>query len=305
MKTYKDIDSLPLGRADETITEGCLVLEGGAWRGLYTLGVLDELMANGINLQTTIGISAGALSALEYVAGQIGWGVRVDLIYRHDPRYCGRKAFRADHGITGFTYLYEEIFKELPVDKKRLLDPRRRLIVGATNMQTGKLEYFEKGNCNLSRAVRASATVPYISRPVVIGGIPYLDGGCADKIPYRWAQENGFEKIVVVKTREWEYRRKEKKNSRYARTLYKNYPQFLESLEQTNVKFNRMADEMLADEAEGKILVIAPSRKVEVSRFEGDLDKLADLYWLGHEDTKNRLSDLRAYLGMAEDTAEA
>lgn len=297
MKKYKEVDSLPLGRADDTVTEGCLVLEGGAWRGLYTIGVLDELMANGINLRTTIGISAGALSALGYLAGQIGWAVRVDLMYRHDSAYCGRKAFRRDHGITGFTYLYRDITQELPLDKKRLMDPSRRMIVAATNMNTGELDYFEKGSCNLSLAVRASATVPLISRPVVMDGIPYLDGGCADKIPYRWAQQNQFEKIVVVKTREWAYRRKEKKNGRYAKALYKNYPNFLNAMEQTNRKFNEMAEEMLLDEQEGKIFVIAPSEKVEVSRFEGDLDKLAHLYWLGHKDVQDRLEQLMEYLG--------
>jgi len=296
MKTYREVDSLPTGRADGSITEGCLVLEGGAWRGLYTIGVLDELMANGINLRTTVGISAGALSALGYLAGQIGWAVRVDLLYRHDPAYCGRKAFRKDHGITGFTYLYKDITKALPLDKKRLMDPSRRMIVAATNMETGELDYFEKGSCNLSLAVRASATVPYISRPVMIDGVPYLDGGCADKIPYRWAQANKFDKIVVVKTREWAYRRKEKKPGRYAKTLYRKYPEFLHTLAQTNRKFNEMADEMENDFREGNIFVIAPSQKVEVSRFEGDLDKLADLYWLGHKDVKEQLPQLLDYL---------
>ena len=191
MKIYRDLDKLPEGRADESITEGCLVLEGGAWRGLYTLGVLDALMEENINFRKTVGISAGALSGIGYVSGQIGWSARIDLSYRHDPNYCGVKALGSDHGITGFSYLFHDILKEHPLDKKRLKTTQRRLAVGATNMLTGQIEYFEKVNCNFFRAVRASATVPYISRPVVIGGIPYLDGGCSVNIPYDWAKQQG------------------------------------------------------------------------------------------------------------------
>ena len=292
---YLKIDTLPTGKADDSITEGCIVLEGGAWKGLYTGGVLDALMVNHINLRTTVGISAGALFGLGYVSGQIGWGPKIDLLYRHDQDYCGYGAMRVDHGITGFTYLYNELMKELPMDEERLMRPDRRFLVGATNMQTGKIRYFEKGKCNLLRAIQASATVPYISRPVVIGGVPYLDGGCAEKIPYPWAKENGEKKIVVVKTREWEYRKKEGL-SKLAKFMYRNYPEFLRSLEESTVRFNRMTDELYEEDQAGNVFVMAPSKEVTVSRFEGDMDKLGDLYWLGYHDMERRLDELKEYL---------
>ena len=297
-KTYKGIDMIPSGGANDTITEGCLVLEGGAWKGLYTLGVLDAMMLEGINLRTTVGISAGALCGMGYVSGQIGWGARIDLTYRHDPNYCGAGAMRTDRGITGFSYLYRDILKALPLDMDRLMRPDRRFLVGATNMLTGELYYFEKGQCDLFQAVQASATVPYISKPVMINGIPYIDGGCADKIPYRWAKEHEqSKKIVVVKTREWEYRRKEN-GSRIARRVYKAYPSFVESLENTNRKFNIMTDELREESASGHVFVIAPSKRVTVSRFEGNMDKLGDLYWQGYYDLENQLIKLKTYLGI-------
>ena len=295
-KVYQSLGALPTGRADDSVTEGCIVLEGGAWRGLYTLGVLDALMLSNINFRTTVGISAGALCGMGYVSGQIGWGARIDLTYRHDPNYCGAGALKTDHGITGFSYLYRDILKEIPLDEERLMRPERKLLVGATNMLTGKIEYFEKGKCDLFTAVQASATVPYISRPVIIDGIPYLDGGCAEKIPYRWAVENEQSgKIIVVKTREWAYRRKEK-GGRAAKRVYRNYPAFLKSLEQTNRNFNQMREEMLDEEKNGRIFVIAPSNEVEVSRFEGNMDKLGDLYWMGYRDMERRIDDLKVYL---------
>ena len=295
MKVYKDIDKLPLGRADESITEGCLVLEGGAWRGLYTLGVLDAMMEENINFRKTVGISAGALSGIGYVSGQIGWSARIDLTYRHDPNYCGLKAFGSDHGITGFSYLFHDILREYPLDKKRLKTTERRLAVGATNMLTGEITYFEKVNCNFFRAVRASATVPYISRPVVIGGIPYLDGGCAVHIPYDWAKMQGDRKIMVVKTREREYRREAGKLWT-ARRMYKEYPDFVAAMERSEAEFNDVTEELYRDEAAGKIFLMAPSRPVTISHFESDMDKLGELYWLGYHDMQDRMGELKAYL---------
>ncbi len=297
-RKYGAADALPSGRASEEITEGCLVLEGGAWRGVYTVGVLDAMMEGGINLRTAVGVSAGALSALGYIAGQIGWGIRIDLTYRHDPNYCGIGAFIRDRGITGFSYLFNDILKKLPLDTERLMSPERRLIVGAADMHTGKETYFEKGKCDLFLAVRASATVPFVSRPVIIDGRPYLDGGCVDKIPYAWAKENAAgEKTVVVKTRERSYRRREKPGAA-AGIVYGKYPELVAAMGRANARFNQMTEELLSEEKSGRVFLIAPSEPVEVKRFEGDMSKLAALYFLGYRDMERRLGELKEYLGV-------
>lgn len=297
MKVYSGIDNLPTGRASDVITEGCLVLEGGGWKGLYTLGVLDAFMENGINIRSTVGISAGALSAIGYVSGQIGWGARIDLTYRHDKEYCGIGAIIKDHGVTGFSYLYKDIVEGLPLDKKKLMDSSRNLAVGVTNMLTGETEYMEKGKCNLSAAVRASATVPYVSRPVVIKGVPYLDGGCSTKIPYPYAVREGADKIVVIKTREWSYRRDTAPN-KVAMTMYRRYPKFVKSINRANDDFNKMTDDLYKLHNEGKIFVIAPSKPVEVTRFEGDMEKLGELYWLGYNDANQNIDNIKEYLQL-------
>ncbi|MBR4580488.1 MAG: patatin family protein [Lachnospiraceae bacterium] len=297
-KVYSKIDSLPCGQADDSITEGCMVLEGGGWRGVYTLGVLDALMENNINLRTTVGISAGALCGIGYVTGQIGWGANIDLRFRHDPGYIGLRAIRKEHSITGFRYLYNDLATQYPVDKKRLKNPEKRFFVGATDLRTGRTHYFEKGKCNLAAAVCASASVPFMSRPVVINGIPYLDGGCSTKIPYDWAKKQGEKKIVVVKTREREYIRKEKTRDNMARTYYHAFPDFVRSYEKVNARFNSMRLEMYEDEKQGKVFIIAPSGKVTVSRFEGDMEKLGELYQLGYSDGYANLEALRNYLSM-------
>ena len=294
-KIYPDLERLPNGTAGTEITPGCLVLEGGGWKGLYTLGVLDAMMERDLNFRSVAGVSAGALSGLGYVAGQIGWGAGIDLRHRHDSNYCGAGAFRRDHGITGFSYLFDEILKDHPLDERRLMDPARRLAVSATNLRTGRVEYFEKGSCDLYRAIRASASVPFVSAPVKINGVPYLDGGCAEKIPMEWAEKCGEKKLVVVRTRERSYRRKPGA-PKAARRLYHRYPAFVQSLEQANEQFNRTVENLERDEAEGKLFVIAPSEPVTVKRFDGDMEKLGALYWLGYHDLLAKLDALRAYL---------
>lgn len=294
-KIYSGIDALPRGTACESLTRGCLVLEGGGWKGLYTLGVLDAMMEQGINFSTVVGVSAGALSGLGYVAGEIGWGARIDLTYRHDSNYCGLGAFRRDHGITGFSYLFDELLKQAPIDEKRLTDPARRLAVSATNLLTGQVEYFEKGSCDLYRAVQASASVPYVTQPVLINDVPYLDGGCAEKIPLSWAERSGEEKRIVVRTRELSFRRKPGA-PRIAERMYRKYPAFVRSLQQANEQFNRTADRLERQAAAGEIFLLAPSRPVTVKRFDGDMEKLGDLYWLGYGDMKARSRELEAYL---------
>ncbi|MCR5214960.1 MAG: patatin family protein [Eubacterium sp.] len=294
-KVYSRINEIPWGTASNNITEGCLVLEGGGWKGLYTIGVLDAFMENDINMQSVVGISAGALSAIGYVSGQIGWGARIDLSYRHDKEYVGIGAMFRDHGVTGFSYLYEDIIKDIPLDKTRLMDPSRRLAVGVTNMLTGETEYREKGKCNLSAAVRASATVPYVSRPIVMGGVPYLDGGCSTKIPFPWAVQENFKKIIVVKTREWDYRRNESPN-KTAAIMYKKFPKFVEAINNANANFNQMTEELASLHKNGLVYTLAPSKPVEVSRFESDMEKLGELYWLGYNNAYSQMGAIKEYL---------
>jgi len=138
MFDMSELDLLPEGCAGEDITEGCLVLEGGAWRGMYTQGVLDALMEEDINFQTTVGVSAGALSSIGYLSGQIGYTVRINLKHRHDQNYVGLGAMAQDHGITGFSYLFGDIMNKELFDEGRFFEPERRLLVTATNIETGK-----------------------------------------------------------------------------------------------------------------------------------------------------------------------
>ncbi len=294
---YSGVDRIPTGRAPETVVPGCIVLEGGAWRGIYTEGVLDALMTEGVNLQTTIGVSAGAMSGLTYVSGQIGASARFNLSHRFDRSYSGLAALRRDHGVTGFSYFFESLEKELGFDTARFMDPARRMIVTATNCYTGRVEYFEKGVTPYFRqAVQASATVPYVSEPVDIAGMKYLDGGLAVKIPIDKPYEEGFRKVVLVRTRDRAFRKKEGSFITLKQMAYYEYPEIKRMLEEEVPRYNLLVDHIDNLERQGRLFVIAPSEEVRISRFETDVEKLGELYWLGWNDGMNLIPKLKEYL---------
>ncbi len=297
---FSGIDLLPGGHATDTIQEGCMVLEGGAFRGLYTSGVLDALMEEGINLSCTVGVSAGAMNGVHYVSGQIGRSARLNLRYRHDSHYVGSKALLRNHGVIGFDFAFHEFGKEDPLDAETFWNPRRRYIAVATDCLTGKAHYFEKTKCSdIMQAVRASASMPYISSMVMLDGRPYLDGGCACRIPYRFALHERYEKIVIIRTRTPDYRKAVKsKPSRMPWRFYRDYPAFAHTLVVADRKYNHQCDEILSLEKQGRVFVINPSRPILISRLEGDMEKLGDLYYLGYEDAKQQMSALKTYLGL-------
>lgn len=297
LRVYSGLGRIPEGQASENLLQGCLVLEGGAFRGLYTQGFLDAMMQNGLNLSCVIGVSAGALGGMNYVSGQIGRSARINLTFRRDPRYVGRKAFVHSHSLLDVGFLTDDRGILEPLDKKRFYRPEQRFIAVATNCLTGETTYFEKGKCtNIMEAVKASATMPYISPMVMIDDVPYLDGGCSCKIPYQWAIDQGFEKIVVIRTREADFRKTEKESG-IALKHYRKYPEFAKKLAVSNADYNAQCDETEKLHSEGRLFRFAPSQPVTVGRVEKDMEKLGELYFLGYNDCMKQIEDLKTYLG--------
>ena len=324
---------IPRGQAPEGLVAGCLVVEGGAFRGLHTQGFLDVMMENGLNLSCVIGVSAGALAGANYVSGQIGRSARTNIAFRHDSRYIGAKSLLHSHSILDVGFLTENRGILEPLDRARFDRPDRRYVAVATNCETGEATYFEKGRCSdILLAARASATMPFISPAVMIDGVPYLDGGCSDAIPYRWALAQGYEKIVVLRTRDKAFRDKGrvlrradalaeayvKRKLPGAGRVYRAYPAFAEQLsrrEQSAVnriyrrypalaaafmdsyrRYNEACDELERLHEVGRLLHVCPSRPIEVGTIEGDVKKLRDLYLQGRQDCLDLLPALRQYL---------
>lgn len=295
-KVYSKIDTIPSGSPVGGITPGCAVLEGGAFRGVYGEGVLDAFMLNGINLQTTVGVSAGAMNGLNYVSGNIGRSARVNLSYRHDRRYVGVRALRRNHGLIGFDFAFKTYDEIEPLNRERFNDPAHRFIAAVTDCSSGEQVFFENGKCgDIFRAIQASASMPYVSAMVKVDGGLYLDGGCSKKVPYEWALNEGFKRIVVVRTRALSFRKNNEVDKRALR-VYHRHPEFAKSLSNSSIEYNRECDEMESLARAGRIFMISPSAVFDVDRLEGDMEKLGELYWLGYNDALKQMDALKEYL---------
>lgn len=297
-RRYSGMDRIPDGRASRDLVPGCVVLEGGAFRGLYTQGVLDYWMLNDLNIADAIGVSAGALSAVAYITGQIGRSARVNIGYRHDPKYIGVGAIRKAHSPINLDFLIRDYDRIEPLDMERFNDPARRLVAVATDCDTGKPVFFERGKCSdMFTALKATASMPFLSPMVELDGHRYLDGGCSCNVPYRWALEQGYGKIVVVKTHDKTYRNAEPKEKNTARRVYRRHQEFATVLDHSDFRYNEEYDELDSLAQSGRIFLIQPSQVVTVGRVEGDVEKLGELYWMGYNDAAASFGSLKAYLG--------
>ena len=299
---YSRIDEIPVGRADSSkITKGCLVVEGGSLRGMYAGGVLDAYMKNDINFDTVIGTSAGALFGYMYVAGQIGRGARFNLRNRFNSEYVGLRAMLENGSPFGFKYAFDNNnTPDEPLDREAFEESPQKLIAVATDCETGKPAYLEKGTgVDMLSAVRASATLPLVSTMAVVEGKKYLDGGCTEAIPVEWAINQGYEKIIVVRTRERTFRKDPDMKATEARLLsqrYAEYPDLLHDLLTSDKEYNKTCDRLIELEKDKRVMVIAPSISPRIDSMEANLEKLGRLYWLGYHDGERSIDRLKKYL---------
>lgn len=277
-----------------------LLLEGGSLRGLYTAGALDTLMEREIYFPAVAGVSAGALNAVNYVAHQPGRSASINLRYRKDPRYFGPMAAFHGGSLFGLNFMLKDLSQSIPFDYDTFYHGSQRMVAVATCVQTGKPAYFEKGKTDFDffESVRASASLPLVSVPVRLGKFSYLDGGCSCPIPLHWAQTEGFEKTVIITTRQKGFRKTPP--SQRMINLYDDFygrnALFMATLLTQEVRYNALMEEIDALEEAGKIFVLRPADPVDISRFEKNTDKLLNLYNRGRREMREQLDALEAYL---------
>lgn len=277
--------------------KSALILEGGAMRGLYTAGVLDVLMENEIETDACYGVSAGALFGINYKSKNIGRVLRYNLKYGGNAETMGWKSLLKTGNLMHKEFWFEDIpFKLDPMDCDTYRACKTEFFAVVTNMISGEAEYksiYDLKNEKCMEYLRASGSLPFLSKPVVVDNIPYLDGGIADSIPVKKALESGYEKIVVILTRPRNYRKTGGIHG--AEIFYKKYPQFAKTLNNRNTMYNEQCDYIESLEKEGKILVLRPSEFIDVKRTEKDKDKLRRMYDLGVKDCTAMLDNIKVF----------
>lgn len=280
--------------------KAALVLEGGALRGEYTAGVLDAFLDEDIHFDTVIGVSAGALCGTNYISEQRGRTNMINTQYRHDKNYISvRRAFRRQD-IINLDYLFEshgDGWEDFDATTYRR--SASKFVIVATSLELGRAVYFDHPVAReMVQTLKASSSMPFISAPAKTSQGLCLDGGIADSIPFEYAQLAGFDKIVVIRTREREYRKRRTQSPlRYAyEHAFAQYPEFVKAAAARPEMYNRQADKLDDLEEAGQVFVIAPAEPVTVGRLEGNTDKLEALYETGLQQTKELVPDLRSYL---------
>lgn len=261
-----------------------LVVEGGGMRGVFTCGVLDALMKHEMWFNYVIGVSAGAGNAASYMSKQIRRArySNIDLLKKYD--FIGIKHLFSKGTIFDMNLLYDKFPNEIfPYDFDAYCSNPAVFEMVTTNCITGRAEYFQERSSHqrLLKILRASGSLPYVSKMVEIDGVPMLDGGLVDSIPVQRAMDCGHETNLVILTRNKGYRKKEP-DRKVPAFVYKNYPRLRFVLSNRAKCYNAQLDLVDRLEEEGKIVCIRPENPIEVDRIEKDVDKLEALYQEGY-----------------------
>lgn len=267
-----------------TSTSG-LILEGGGMRGVFTCGVLDNLMDRGIRFPYTIGVSAGACNGLSYMSEQRGRGKfsNIDLLEKY--RYIGLKQLIFKGNIMDFDLLFHKFPEEIiPYHYDKFAACKERFEMVTTSCRTGRACYYDEkmDTVRIIDIVKASSSLPFVSPISYVDGEPMLDGGIADSIPLLRARELGFDNNLVVLTRNKGYRKPQKPTT-VPWFFYRKYPLLREAIRRRNTLYNEQIDLVERLEDKGELVVIRPQRPITVDRIERDTRKLLDLYNEGYE----------------------
>lgn len=278
-----------------------LILEGGAMRGMFTCGVIDVLMENGIEFDGAVGVSAGAAFGANYKSKQIGRGLRYNKKYCNDKRYCSWRSFFTTGDIYNAEFCYKTLPYELDImDTKTFRENPMEFYAVCTDVTTGKPVYHK---CETSEGddltyIRASASIPLLSKVVKVKGEKLLDGGISDSIPLRFFQKKGYDRNVVVLTRPDGYIKKKPSIMPIVRLAMLRYPRMVRAMAVRHIMYNETTEYIREQEKAGNILVIRPPKALEVDSMEKNPDRLEAVYQLGRETAINQLSGIRQYLAL-------
>ena len=276
-----------------------LVLEGGALRAIFSSGVCDGLLEGGVMTDYVIGVSAGIAYGVSYVSRQPRRNLEVVTRFAPDRRYMGWRnlADKGNRSYFGLKFGFSTIPNELvPFDYDAFEAFPGEVEAVVTNLNTGKADYLPVPRRDEeSTVLQASCAMPLLFPVFEINGQCYLDGGIGDAIPWRRGLEK-CDRVIVVLTRPRHYRRKPDHMMKLIRKRYRDYPAFVEAMENRAEVYNRDREALFQAEREGKVLVIAPESTLGVARTERDTEKLRLLWAAGYQGAIDRLDEIRDYL---------
>ena len=276
-----------------------LVLEGGALRGLYSMGIVDALTEAGIAFDGVVGVSAGAALGCNLKSGQVGRALRYNMRFAKDWRYCSLRSLLLTGDLYGAEYAYHKVPNELDLfDRKAFNANALPFWAVCTDVETGEAVYhlLEVADDEAFEWIRASASMPLCSRVVTIGGQKLLDGGVADSIPLAFMEGQGYERNLVILTQPQGY---VKGPNRFLTLMrmsgLRRYPRFLEAVAQRHVMYNNEVEYVWQREREGTALVFRPDEKLPIHHTSHDPEVMRRVYMLGREQAIKRLEEVKSF----------
>ena len=264
-----------------------LVIEGGGFRGIFTAGFLDFFLENEIEFPYVIGVSMGACNGANYISKQKKRSIAIPYDFIDDDRYISFKNLLKDGNLFGMDFIFHEIpYEHNLFDFKTFKETPQTFLITAMDCISGETFYFNKEKLSDKEALtalKASCSLPLISKMVSLQGRRFLDGGLSDSIPIQKAIEDGMDKVVVLLTRERGYRKKPSKSNFLLKQMYKKYPKVLEAIETRHVKYNDTLDLIERLEKEGRVLALYPEKAIPIGRTERNKDKLMAAYEAGYQ----------------------
>lgn len=278
-----------------------LILEGGGLRGLYTSAILDYFVEKNIEFDYVVGVSAGAIMAASYFSKQIERNLRINTRYLNDSRYMSFRNVLKEGAFFSKEFAYRKIPNELErFDYDTFFSREFTYKVGAFDIELGKNQYFSmrdiKDNEKFLDIFMASGSLPFLSKPVEIDNKKFLDGGIGESIPIYEAERDGYEKHIIILTRNKGYRKKEREDSLFIKTFYKKYPKVAKALIERGKNYNRTLEYIEKLEKEGKAFVIRPIGNIDVVRLERDPLKIKKLYKQGRREVEGQIETLLKFI---------
>lgn len=276
-----------------------LVLEGGAMRGLFTCGILDVFMEQGIEFNAAVGVSAGACFGCNIKSRQPGRALRYNLRFANDKRYCSVQSLFKTGDIYNADFCYRQLPDELDLfDYETLKNNPMEFYMAVTDIKTGKPVYpkLTDGNRKELQWMRASASMPLVSKPVEIDGGEYLDGGMTDSIPLQFLESVGYKRNVVILTQPRSYVKTPNKLMWLMRILLCKYSKLLDAMANRHNMYNDETRYVFEQEKQGKVLVLCPEEPLGISRTEKNTAELQRVYDMGRKLALDRLEEIKKFL---------
>lgn len=279
-----------------------LVAEGGGMKCAYSAGVMDKFLDYGIEFDYCIGVSAGSANLASLMAGQRGRNEHFYVKHVTDPWYFGIKPLLKTGNLFNLQYIYGDLTNDGGEDELHydtIMENPCEYEIVATNALTGRPEYFNKNQMQRNHYVQimASSAIPVVSKPIMIDGVPYYDGGISDAIPGRRAIKQGCDKLVFVLSKSRHFQKAPEKHQLLTSMACHKYPNVIRDVKRRHIMYKKCQDYMFELEKRGRAFIFSLETDLKLSTYSMKPEINRQLYENGLADFEAKKEEFLKFIG--------